>query len=343
MCTEPLDVAKEAYSMFIEANMGNSGLCPGTAELEGKVISMLCSLMHAPDTSGGRVLSGGTESNISALWMARNRSRKRKVILGGNAHFSIEKGCDLLCLEPVVIPVDGGYCMDVDKVRNALDDDVCIIVTTAGTTELGVVDPIKEISDICGDIPVHVDAAFGGFVLPFMDSAPLFDFRIDAVKTLVVDHHKMGMSSIPAGSLLVRDDEMFKHIQHRSPYLTRQVQEGVLGTRASSGIASAYAAMITLGKKGYRQIVSDCMQVTKYLMDGLYALGVEPVVKPMMNILSVKVKDAHRVYQELLKRGWIASVTRIPSLRFVIMPHVRIHHIDSLLAEMKDISRMGIL
>jgi len=343
MCTDPLPISKEAYARFIEANMGNSGLYPGTADLEAKVVSMLCSLLHAPKNgAGGRVFSGATESNISALWIARNMSRKRKVVFGANAHFSIEKGCDLLGLDPVVIPLDGAYCIDVDKVRGALDD-ACAIVATAGTTELGVVDPIREISDICGDIPIHIDAAFGGFVLPFLQDIPDFDFSVPNVVSLAIDHHKMGMSSMPAGSLVLRDAGQFKHIQSRSPYLTRQFQEGILGTRASSGIASAYAAMTTLCRKGYAEIVSNCMRVTNHLMEGMQEIGLEPVIRPLMNILSVRVKDPQNVYQELLKKGWVASVTRIPSLRFVVMPHIKMKHAELLLKDMRALKKKGLL
>jgi tyrosine decarboxylase/aspartate 1-decarboxylase len=341
MCTEPLPISKEAYARFIEANMGNSGLYPGTTDLELKVISMLRSLMHAPAGSGGRVFSGATESNISALWIARNASRRRKVVFAANAHFSIEKGCDLLGLEPVVIPLDGSYRMDVARVKGALDG-ACAIVATTGTTELGVVDPIREISNICGDVPIHIDAAFGGFVLPFLPNVPDFDFCVPSVTSMAIDHHKMGMSSMPAGSLVLRNAGQFRHIQSRSPYLTRQFQEGILGTRASSGIASAYAAMTTLGRKGYTKIVSDCMQVTNHLMDGMQEIGLEPVIRPVMNILSVRVKDPHKVYQTLLKKGWVASVTRVPSLRFVVMPHIKMKHAELLLRDMRTLKKRGL-
>lgn len=346
MCTEPLEIAREAHSMFIEANLGNSGLCPGTADLERRVISMLRDLLHGAAGSGGRVLSGGTESNICSLWIARNMTRKRKVVMGEHSHFSLEKGCDLLNLEKVVVPLDGEYRMDVDRVaRHA--EDACAIVTSAGTTELGAIDPIREISELCGETYVHVDAAFGGFVIPFLremgHDLPDFDLSVPGVKGLTIDPHKMGMGTVPAGCLLVRDERMFGWIQFSSPYLTREVQDGILGTRASSSVAAAYAAMTHLGREGYIRIVRGCMEVTMHLLDGVERMGIEPVIRPIMNILSVRVKDPERAYRSLRKRGWLASVTRIPSLRFVVMPHMKMRHADLLLGDLRTLQKEGVL
>ncbi|HID73633.1 MAG TPA: tyrosine decarboxylase MfnA, partial [Thermoplasmata archaeon] len=90
MCTEPHPLAIEAHMRFIEANLGNAGLYPGTAEMERQVIHMIGSLLHHPSASG-QVVSGGTEANITALWIARNLSRRREVIFPASAHFSFEK------------------------------------------------------------------------------------------------------------------------------------------------------------------------------------------------------------------------------------------------------------
>ncbi|MEE9489337.1 MAG: tyrosine decarboxylase MfnA, partial [Thermoplasmata archaeon] len=81
MCTQPLDVAIDTHGMFIESNLGNPGLYPGTRRLEGKIVEMMGELLNGKGVTG-RVLEGGTEANLTALWIARNLTGRKEVILG---------------------------------------------------------------------------------------------------------------------------------------------------------------------------------------------------------------------------------------------------------------------
>ena len=76
MCTSPHKLAREVHSIFQEANLGNPGLYPGSARMERDVICMLGSLLNLKEPHG-HVLSGGTEANITAMYVAKKRTRKR--------------------------------------------------------------------------------------------------------------------------------------------------------------------------------------------------------------------------------------------------------------------------
>jgi tyrosine decarboxylase/aspartate 1-decarboxylase len=106
MCTEPHGIAKEAHSRFWEANLGNPGLCPGSEELHGELVHMLGSMLGDREASGFLV-SGGTESNVTALWIARKLTGKREVVIPESAHFSFTKAVDLLGMTSVVVGLDG--------------------------------------------------------------------------------------------------------------------------------------------------------------------------------------------------------------------------------------------
>ncbi|HLF07126.1 MAG TPA: tyrosine decarboxylase MfnA [Thermoplasmata archaeon] len=351
MCTEPLAVAKRADAMFVNSNLGNPGLCEGTRDLAHKVMEMCASLFRG-DGFAGRITSGATEANIIALWMARNVMRRKKVVLPAHAHFSLHKAADLLGLEKVMISTDENYRMDSSRaIRAARDPDVAAVVCAAGSTELGQVDPIQEIAESISSLVspplLHVDAAFGGFVLPFMRDlgmkTPEFDFTIPQVSTVCADPHKMGLGTVPCGSLTVRRPEWFDAITFDSPYLTKAKQGTLLGTRGSAAVPAAYAAMVSLGRQGYREIVKRCIDNTRLLADGFRQLGAEPIIEPVMNILGVKVKDtaaAARAFDDL---GWNVSTTRIPSLRFVVMPHVTKKRILELLEDARRLKRKGSL
>jgi len=326
MCTEPLPIARRAHAMFLEANLGNPGYYKGTWRLERETLRILADLLYGKNL-GGFTVSGATEGNITALWMARNTTRRKEIVTAKTAHFSVRKAADLLGMRLVEIPHDENYRLDVDALRKAVTKDTAAVVAVAGTTELGQVDPIDAIGETCLDRAfLHVDAAFGGFVLPFLDShakIPRWDFRVAGVSSLVLDAHKMGMATIPASHLLVREAKAFERIAVESPYLTSVYQTSLLGTRNSAGVAAAYAAMRSLGREGYAKIVSRCMKNTRTIVARAREAEIEPVVEPVMNIAAFPVPDVESAQRGLDASGWKVSTSpNPPALRIVVMPHI---------------------
>ncbi len=339
MCTEPLAIAKMAHFDFIETNLGNAGLYPGTKLLEDIIIGQLATLLNGEGVSG-HIVSGGTEANITALWIARNTTGKKEVIFPKSAHFSFFKACDILSMKPVSVPLTDDFVIDIDKARKKVNKKTAAIVGIAGTTELGMIDSIEELASITPDDAfLHVDAAFGGFVIPFLDDMPKFDFKIPEVSTLTVDPHKMGMATIPSGALLVRNPENIKEIETLAPYLTLFRQTALSGTRGSAAVASTYAAMRALGRRGYSRIVQQCMVVTNYAADKAKSVGLEIVKKPVMNVLGIYMPTApSKIQAGLDEKGWKVSVATNPEcLRLVIMPHVTKQKIDELFADLQEV------
>ncbi len=335
MCTQPLDVAIDTHGMFIESNLGNPGLYPGTRRLEGKIVEMMGELLNGKGVTG-RVLEGGTEANLTALWIARNLTGRKEVILGSNAHFSIRKACDILKMIPREVDVDENHVMDVGEVEKHIGDDTAAVVATAGTTEFGLVDPIDKLSEVCEERTwFHVDAAWGGFILPFLDDAPTFDFRNAGLSSMNADGHKMGMSTIPSAVFLLRKEEDLQNIAFESPYLTSVFQTTVLGTRASAGVPSLYAAMMSMGRDGYKENVENCMSRTRQLARAVKDMGLSLVTEPVTNILAVRLKDPVGVKEHLERRGWHLSLTKHPeALRLVVMPHATEETLDVLIEDM---------
>jgi tyrosine decarboxylase/aspartate 1-decarboxylase len=345
MCTEPLPLAVEASNLFPTANIGNPGLCPGTSRLEEEVIAALLDLYHAPSFgAGGYLVTGGTEANITALWIARNMSGGKEVILPRSAHFSLVKAMDLLSLKPNWIPLGQDGQMDASAVKRAVGKRTAAIVAVAGSTELGAVDPIDELSEIALEkgLHLHVDAAFGGFVLPFLkevgrDAIP-FDFALEGVTSLASDPHKMGMAPLPSGALLLRRVEQLQSIMVASPYLSAPLATSLLGTRPSRNVPATYAAMMSLGREGYSAIVKRVLELTNQLAEGGMALGLKPVVKPVLNVVAFHHENPIRVQSEMLKRGWdVSAITEPSGVRFVVMPHATAKTVDLLLTDLAKV------
>lgn len=327
MCTAPHELAVHAHMMFIESNLGNPDLYPGTKHLEKEIISILGDLFHGQNLAG-HMTTGGTEANITALWIARKLSGKREVLFPKSSHFSITKAIDLLNMEPVELELDEKYCISLDDVEAKISENTAAIVCMAGSTELGVVDPIDKLSELCTEnISLHVDAAFGGFVIPFLTELgydlPKFDFEVPGVTSLNTDPHKMGLATIPAGVLLYRNEEYLDRITVDAPYLISMKHTALSGTRNSAAVAGTYAVLKHLGRIGFKENVRSCMENTNYLVSRIEELGLEPAITPVMNVLGIKLKNPEKVQHELAKQNWYVSKGRFPStIRLVMMPHV---------------------
>jgi tyrosine decarboxylase/aspartate 1-decarboxylase len=149
MCTQPFPIAKKAYMSFLETNLGDPELFPGTREIESKYLSFIAELLNAPTSFCGIIGSGGTESNITAIWIAKNLTGKKEVIIPESAHFSFEKIAMLMDMKLIPIPLTKKYIIDMSKVQKKINKETAAVVGIAGSTELGMIDPIPDLSDIC--------------------------------------------------------------------------------------------------------------------------------------------------------------------------------------------------
>jgi len=343
MCTQPHPIAKKAYMNFLETNLGDPELFPGTREIEKKFIQFISKLLNAPKNHFGLIGSGGTESNITAMWLAKRLTGKKEILVPENAHFSFEKIASLLDMKLVSIPLNNDYCVDLNYVKKKINDNTAAVVGIAGSTELGTIDPIPELNDICktNNLFFHIDAAFGGFVIPFLrkiayNDIPDFDFKLRGVSTISVDAHKMGCSAIPLGTLMVRDKRWGECISVESHCVSSEKQAGLPGTRSGGPVAAAYAVARFLGEEGYKKIVQECMNVTNYAMERINEIGLFLAVKPTMNVIGVKLRNPFKVVKLLTEHGWkVNEMKRISCIRIVLMPHVTKKTIDEFIPDLK--------
>lgn len=346
MCTEPHRLAKKAHQLFMGSNVGDSSIFPGTQRLEKEVIKKLASLLHCP-TNAGFIVSGGTEANLLALLAARNISNcsKPEVVVPESAHFSFLKICKAFGLKLVPASLDNAFRVDSESVEKRISENTVAIVGTVGTAELGVVDPIRKLSEIAQDhrIWLHVDAAFGGLVVPFLkyssDVDLSFDFELSGVSSVTVDPHKMGMGTIPAGGILFRDPAFLEGLKTEAPYLNDPFQYTFVGTRSGGSVAAAWAAFETLGMEGYKSVVNRCMRITSFLSEGVKSIGLKLVTEPTLNILAFHSADSEALQEQLRKLGWFVSrVPRLNCIRIVVMPHLKLKHAKAFLNDLERVA-----
>jgi len=331
MCTEPHPAAREAAERFLATNPGDPGTYETVSDLEARAVELLGEVTDHPDPAG-YVTSGGTEANIQAVRIARNRADTDdpNVVAPASAHFSFTKAANVLGVELRTAPTTD-HRADPAAMAELADEDTVCVVAVAGSTEYGYVDPVPAIADLANEVDAlcHVDAAWGGFVLPFTDHAWGFDDT--AVDTLTIDPHKMGQAAIPAGGLLARSERLLDELAIQTPYLESRSQVTLTGTRSGAGVASAVAAMEQLWPTGYREQYETSMANAEWLADRLAARG-HDVVEPDLPVVAADLSVP--MTEELRSRGWRVSKTGAGEMRVVCMPHVTRSMLRSFVADL---------
>ncbi len=345
MCTAPHPFSASIFSRNLEKNVGDPGLFPGSIKLETAAVRSLGSLLSLPEASGC-IVTGGTEANILALWAAREnaKGKGREVLISQEAHFSFDKAARLLDLDLIKLPLTPAYTLDMNEVKKRLSSRTIALVGIAGTTSLGAVDPLAELSDLAVEqgLYLHVDAALGGFVLPFAGEAgrvaPSFDFSLPGVQSVTIDPHKMGMAVIPAGGILWRNRALSELVKVPVPYLAggETALATIVGPRSGAAALAVWALLEHLGRQGYRAIVKQAFELTDLLAEGVRNIpGLRLMTQPTINVVGIGTEETpvELVASRLRQRGWAVSL--FPRhLRVVLMPHLKAKHVSALLKDL---------
>lgn len=327
MCTAPHPAALQAWTLFADTNLGDPLINPGAARLEGEVLSMLARLSGGGPNAGGLFLSGGSEANITALRLARDSTGRRQLVMPESAHFSFRKAAHAMGMEVVTTPlVPGTFEADVDALAEAVGPETAAVIAVAGSTEFGAVDDVPAIARIGEEAGawVHVDAAYGGFILPFLDAPVPFGLDVPGVSSVTVDPHKMGRAPVPAGALLVPDGSVLATGATETPYVSTSWQAGLLSTRPGAAAAATWAALHAIGREGYMLQARGALHLAQWFARSVtgkrMALVRDP---PGLGIVGVRTEDHLAVRARLAEQGWIVSLTTlVPGIRIVCMPHV---------------------
>ena len=187
----------------------------GTLSFEREAVRMMASLLGAPDAAAF-ITTGGTESNLAALRLLRNSGGRAEpeIIAPVTMHFSFRLGAELMGIRLVEIHVGDEPTSRGSRTSSGRSRRTVGLVASAPGGSFGLLDPIEAFADLAWrkGLPLHVDAAFGGFILPFMRdlgyAIPPFDLRLTGVSTIMTDGHKLGLLPIATGFFLARDPDV---------------------------------------------------------------------------------------------------------------------------------------
>ena len=350
------DLLAQASRQFLAENALNPMAFPSLHRMESEVVQMTASLLHGPDTTVGTMTSGGTESILLAVKTARDRSRARRpwlrrpnMVLPASAHVAFDKAGHLFGVRVLRTPVDDAGQADVAALRRCVDRHTVLIAASAPQYPTGAVDPIPEIAAIgqAKGIPVHVDACFGGFILPWLEqlgvAMPVWDFRVPGVTSMSADLHKYGYAAKGASVILYRD---MSHLRHQF-FVNTGWQGGIYispslpGTRPGGPIAAAWAAMHHLGADGYLRLAERTWAAACRLRQGIEDTpGLRVLGSPHAPIVTWAsddpAVDVYVVADLLQAKGWNVDRQQAPASIHcsAAPPHLEV--VDDYLADIRQ-------
>lgn len=299
--------AMAAGSFFVEwAGESESG----TISMEREAVGMMASLLGNP-AAGGFITTGGTESNLAAMRLARNSGKQAapEIIVPVTMHFSFRLGAELMKINLVEIEVDSDtYLPRMEDVEKAITPRTVGLVCSAPGGNFGTMDNVEAFADLAWrkGLYLHVDAAFGGFILPFMRdlgyAVPPFDLGLKGVTSIMTDGHKLGMLPISTGFFLANDPGLFETIPTESTLI-----HTTSSTKPGARAAGAWATFRHLGREGYRQSTAHVLKLRDLIVDGVTAIpGMALIVPRFITVVGFTSKtiNLEDVHQHMAEDGW---------------------------------------
>lgn len=260
-----------------------------TAEIEKRCIHILADLWHSPEperTIGASTVGSSEGCMLGGLALKRRWQNERKkqgkpvdkpnIVFSSAVQIVWKKFANYWDIEPRYVNISPDHpAMNRKDVISAIDENTIGVVSTFGATYTGLYEPIDAISKALDelkersglDIPIHVDAASGGFIAPFLQPDLIWDFQLPRVKSINVSGHKYGLVYPGIGWVIWREaadlpEDLIFHVS----YLGGDVPTlGLNFSRPSAQVLLQYYNFIRLGKEGYYKVQKKSQEVAHFL------------------------------------------------------------------------------
>ena len=336
--------AKELIVASLHTNFIDHAEYPQTAEIEQRCVRMLADLFHAPGETTGTRTQGSSEAimlgALSLKWKWRDRREKAgkpidrpNLVFGGDVHVVWEKFCRYFDVEPRIVPLQKGkYTIGPEDIEPHVDENTIGVAAVLGTTFTGHADDIRGINDLLVrlkndrglDVPMHVDAASGGFVWPFLYPHSEWDFRLEQVRSINVSGHKFGLVYPGIGWLVFRDkSELPDDLVFYENYLGKTDATFTLNfSTGSSMVMAQYYNFVRLGHEGYRYAMETMQYNARCLAKEIIDCGHFTLVgeqdAEQLPLVAFQLTPGHN-YDEFdvaaqlaAERGWMVPAYTLP-------------------------------
>ena len=339
--------AEKLMAECFDKNMIDKDEYPQTAELEARCVNMLSRLWHAPegDQATGCSTTGSSEAAmlgglaLKRRWQQRRArdgkpSDKPNLVMGINVQICWEKFANYWDVEMRLVPMEGErFHLSAEEAVKLCDENTIGVVAILGSTFDGSYEPVAEICAALDDlqartgldVPVHVDAASGGFVAPFIDPELEWDFRLPRVASINTSGHKYGLVYPGVGWIVWRDsaalpDDLIFWVN----YLGDNMPTFALNfSRPGAQVVAQYYNFLRLGFEGYRKVQAYGRDVATTLSGRIAELGPFALITrgdelPVFAFTLREEIDNFSVFDvsnALRERGWLVPAYTFPANR----------------------------
>ena len=327
-----------------EKNMIDKDEYPQTAELERRCVNILSALWNSPsgDDAVGCSTTGSSEAAMLAGLALKRRWRGRvgdpaaraNLVMGVNVQVCWDKFCNYFEVDARQVPMEGErFNLDPQAAVALCDENTIGIVAILGSTFDGSYERVNDLAAALDDlqeregldIPIHVDAASGGFTAPFLDPQLVWDFRLPRVASINASGHKYGLVFPGVGWALWRDraalpEELVFHVN----YLGGDMPTFALNfSRPAAQVALQYYAFLRLGHEGFRRVQQECRNVATQLAARVARMGPFELLTDgsELPVFAFKLRDEVSSYSvfdvsaRLRERGWTVPAYTFPKNR----------------------------
>jgi glutamate decarboxylase len=348
---------------------------PQTAEIEARCIDILADLWNAPEheNATGTSTTGSSEAAMLAGMALKWRWRKRRedagqasdrpnLVMGANVQVCWEKFCRYWDVEPRMVPMEGSrFHLGAEEAVARCDENTIGVVAILGSTFDGSYEPVKDIataldqlqSDRGLDIPVHVDAASGGFVAPFLSPDLEWDFRIPRVQSINASGHKYGLVYPGVGWAIWRNEEALpRELVFNVNYLGGNMPTFALNfSRPGSEVVVQYFMLSAIGRQGYTSVMRNAQEVALHLSKNIGEMGPYRLITEGRDlpVFAFSLADEVRNYtvfdvsDRLRQGGWLVPAYTFPEnrqdlsvLRIVVRAGMTMEMADLLLSQLRE-------
>src|SRR5947208_6250784 len=282
-------LAGQLMAETADKNMIDKDEYPQTAEIESRCVRILAALWNSPESNNatGCSTTGSSEAcmlgGLALKWRWRERMRaageptdRPNLVMGANVQVCWEKFCRYWDVEPRQVPMEGErYHLGAEEAAAMCDENTIGVVAILGSTFDGSYEPVKDIAAALDrlqseqglDVPLHVDAASGGFVAPFLAPDLEWDFRIPRVQSINASGHKYGLVYPGVGWAVWRDEKALpKELIFDVNYLGGHMPTFSLNfSRPGSEVIAQYLMFTSFGREGYRRAAQNAQDVAIHL------------------------------------------------------------------------------
>ena len=335
--------ARKVVTENLHRNYIDHAEYPRTAEIEQRCIRMLADLYNAPGETTGCRTQGSSEAVMLGALAAKWRWRKAReaaglstekpnLVYGNDVHVVWQKFCRYFDVEPREIPLQPGkYVIGPEDVEPHVDENTIAVVAVLGTTFTGHAGDVVGIDRLLGDIrserdldvPLHIDAASGGFVWPFLHPNEKWDFRLDSVRSINVSGHKFGMVYPGIGWLVFRSaDDLPEDLVFYENYLGQTDATFTLNFSTGAAVMLAqYYMFCRLGFDGYRAVMEGMQRNAAFLANQLVDTGRFELIEQdsaQLPLVAFRLEgenpyDEFDVSSQLAaERGWMVPAYTMP-------------------------------